>query len=126
MPEKEAQVMKAPAWPSNCPRFTQPQPAVDNNEEQGLEMSREYVILKSSPAHEIASLTGNDYVYGLKASSDQLEEGVSCYISLCLETFSDSPTNILNQSYLQSEVGNHGTRSGHYTNLENEATAKKE
>lgn len=115
--------MKIPSWPSNCPCFTQHQLAVDSNEEQGLEMGREYVILKSSPVHEISSLTGNDYVLGLKASSDQLEEK-ACYISLSSDTFSASPTNILNQSYLQPKVGNHNTIPGHYTNLENEATAK--
>ncbi|KAB5584358.1 hypothetical protein PHYPO_G00106520 [Pangasianodon hypophthalmus] len=129
MSEKEAQVIKKPSWPSNCPYFPQYRSAVDSNEEHavhGLEMTREYVILKSSPVNDISSLTGNDYVYGLNASSDQLEESVCCYSSLCSDTFSASTTNIVNHSYLQAEFGSLHTITGHYTNLENVTTSKEE
>lgn len=119
MSEKEAQVIKKPSWPPNCTHFPQYQLAMDNNEEYavpGLEMIREYVILKSS--HDISSLTGNDYVYGLNALSDQLEENICCYSALCPDTCSSCTTNILNHSYLQAEVGSLNNIS-HYTNLEN-------
>lgn len=99
---------------------------MDSNEKQGLEMSREYVILKSSPVHDITSMTGNDYVFGLNASSDKIKERACGYISLCSDAFSASTTNILNHSYLQAEVGNLHTKTGHYTNLENVATFKDE
>lgn len=118
--------MKPPSWASNCPRFTQDQLAVDSNEKQGLEMSHEYVILKSSPVHDNSSLTGNDYVYRLNASLDQLDERAHGYISLCSDAFSTSTTNILNHSYLQAELGDPHTKTGHYTNLENVAPAKEE
>lgn len=126
MSEREAQVTKKTSWTPNCPYFPQYQLAVDKNEEQGLEMNREYVILKSSPVHDISSLNGNDYVYGLNMSLDQLEERVCCYPPLCSDTFSISTTNILNHSYLQAEIASLHTITGHYTNLEKVASAKEE
>lgn len=126
MSEKEAQVMKAPTWPSNCLYFTQYQLAVDSSEKQGPDMSRDYVILKSGPVHDLTSMTGNDYVYGLNASSDQLEERVCGYIPLCLDTFSASTNNILNHSYLQADARSLHTVPAHYTNLENVATCTEE
>ncbi|KAG7326245.1 hypothetical protein KOW79_009646 [Hemibagrus wyckioides] len=126
MSEKEAQVTKKSSWTPNCPYFPQYQLAVDKNEEQGLEMNREYVILKSSPVHDISSLNGNDYVYGLNTSLDQLEEKVCCYSPLCSDIFSISTTNILNHSYLQAEIASLHTITGHYTNLETVASAKEE
>lgn len=114
--------MKKPSWPPNCTHFPQYQLVMDNNMEYavpGLEMIREYVILKSS--HDISSLTGNDYVYGLNALSDPLEGNICCYSSLCSDTFSSSTTTtILNHSYLQAEVGSLSTITNHYTNLENQ------
>lgn len=117
--------MKKPSWTSNCTYFSQYELAVDSNEEQVLETSRNYVILKYSPVQDISILTGNNYVYGLNASSDQLEERV-CSSPLCSDTFSASTTSILNHSYLQAEVGNLQTLTGLYTNLENVATVKEE
>lgn len=125
MSEKEAQVMSS--WPSTCLFFTQYQLGVDSNEKQGLDMSQEYVILKSSPVRDLKSMTGNDYVHGLSTSSpDQLEERVCGYISLCSDTFSASINDILNHSYLQAEVGNLHAITGHYTNLENVAASKEQ
>ncbi|KAK3574725.1 hypothetical protein QTP86_015380, partial [Hemibagrus guttatus] len=123
MSEKEAQVTKKTSWTSNCAYFPQYQLAVDKNEEQGLEMNREYVILKSSTVHNISSLNGNDYVYGLNPS---LEQQVCYYSSLCSDTFSISTTNILNHSYLQAEIASLHTITGHYTNVEKVASAKEE
>ncbi|KAK2858187.1 hypothetical protein Q7C36_006106 [Tachysurus vachellii] len=123
MSDKEAQVMKKISWISNYSDFPHFQLAVDNKEEQGLEMSQEYVILKSSPVYDISNLNGNDYVYGLNASLDQLEEKVCCYSSLCSDTFSVSSTNILNHSYL-AEIESLRTITGNYTNIEKVATAK--
>lgn len=126
MSEKNSEVMKKLTWTSNTPCFPQYQSTVDSNEEQGLEMSREYVILKSSPAQHISSLNGNDYVYGLNPSTDQLEEAVCCYSSLCSDTFLVSTTNMLNHSYLQPETGSLHIVVSHYSNLENVASAKDE
>lgn len=126
MSEKETQVMTKPSWTSNCPYFSQYELAVDRNEEQVLEMSRDYVILKYSPAQDISCLTRNDYVYGPNASSDQPEKTVCSYSPLCSDTFSASTTSILNHSYLQADVGSLQTKTGLYTNLENVATEKKE
>ncbi|KAI5614603.1 thrombopoietin receptor precursor [Silurus asotus] len=127
MSEKDTQTIKKPSKGSYFPQY---QLAVDSNKDcamQGLEMTREYVILKSSPAHDISCLAGNDYVYGVNAASNQVKETVCSYTSLCSDTFPASTTNILNQSYLQAEVGSElHNIIGRYTNLENVATIKEE
>ncbi|XP_062854235.1 thrombopoietin receptor [Trichomycterus rosablanca] len=120
MPSKEFQIMSKP---SNCPYYpvgcTLADLGTGEHSADRMEMNREYVTIKINNA--LIYPTGNDYVYTV---NDQLEDRLCCCSSCCSVALPAS-TNLLNQSYLQAELGGIHTPTG-YTNLENTGTIKAE